>query len=45
MANNAMNAFGMVLDNSSELEKEIRTNIIRLMGINSKDDRLIEYIQ
>lgn len=45
MANNAMNAFGMVLDNSSELEKEVRSNIIRLLGINSKDDHLTEYIQ
>ena len=45
MANNAMNAFGMVLDNSSALEKEVRTNIIGLLGINSKDENLIEYIQ
>lgn len=45
MANNAMNAFGMVLDNSSALEKEVRTNIIGLLGINSKDENLTEYIQ
>ncbi len=45
MANNAMNAFGMVLDNSSELEKEIRNNIIGLLGVNSQDDHLTEYIQ
>ena len=45
MANNAINAFGMVLDNSSELEKEIRTKMIELLGINSKDEHLTEYIQ
>lgn len=45
MASNAMNAFGMVLDNSSEFEKEIKANIIKLLGINSKDEHLTEYIQ
>lgn len=45
MASNAMNAFGMVLDNSSELEKEIRAKIIELLDINSKDEHLTEYIQ
>lgn len=45
MASNAMNAFGMVLDNSSELEKEIRAKLIELLGINSKDEHLTEYIQ
>ncbi len=45
MASNAMNAFGMVLDNSNELEKEIRAKIIELLGVNSKDEHLTEYIQ
>ncbi len=45
MAKNAMNAFRMVLDDSSELEKEVRANIIGLLGINTKDDHLTEYIQ
>lgn len=45
MASNAMNAFELILDNSSELEKGIRAKIIELLGINSKDEHLTEYIQ
>lgn len=45
MANEAIKAFNIVLDNASGLEKELRIQVYKSLGINTKDEHLSEYVQ
>ena len=40
----AMKVFGLVLDNSQNISKQINQNVFNLLGINTQDEKLNEYI-
>ena len=40
----AMKVFGFVLDNSQEVLKQINQNVYNILGVNTQDEKLSEFI-